>query len=117
MLPIIQIGPVAIQFPGLLLLVGLWWAMSLVEKEAARLKLPGAAVYNAAFFALVFGLVGARLYYAARYFSIYLENPLSLFSLNTSTLSLPAGLLIGLFAAFVYGRRHRLSLFPFTDSP
>ncbi len=116
MFPILQLGPLAIQLPGLFLLVGAWIGLSLAEKEAARLNLSGEAIYNLAFTGLVAGLVGARLVYVARYLSAYLSDPLSLLSLNPATLSPVEGLLIGVLAALVYGARRRLSLRPTLDA-
>ena len=116
MFPILQLGPFAIQVPGLLLLAGVWVGLSLAEKEAARLKLSGEAIYNLAFTGLVAGLVGARLVYVARYLSAYLSDPLGLLSLNPATLSPVEGVLIGALAAIVYGARRRLSLRPTLDA-
>ncbi|MBI3244324.1 MAG: prolipoprotein diacylglyceryl transferase [Chloroflexi bacterium] len=110
MFPILQLGPLAIQTPGLALLIGVWAGLALAEKEAARLKLNPDTIYNLALTGLVGGIIGARLAYAARYFGIYAADPLSLFSLNPATLAPTEGALIGLTAALVYGSRHKLPL-------
>ncbi len=116
MFPILQLGPLAIQVPGLALLIGVWVGLALAEKEATRLKLNPDAVYSLAFTGLVAGVIGARLAYAARYLSIYAAEPLSLFSLNPATLAPTEGMLIGLIAAFVYGQRNKLPLRPTLDA-
>jgi phosphatidylglycerol:prolipoprotein diacylglycerol transferase len=114
--PFIRLGPFLLQLPGLALLVGIWIGSSLAEKEAARLKLNVAAVYNLIFFGLVTGIVGARLAYAARYLSAYLANPLGLLALTPATLSPNVGLVVGLAVAGLYGRRHGLPLRPTLDA-
>jgi prolipoprotein diacylglyceryltransferase len=114
--PFIRLGPFLLQLPGLALLVGIWIGSSLAEKEAARLKLNVAAVYNLIFFGLIAGVVGARLAYAARYLSAYLANPLGLLALTPATLSPNAGLVVGLAVAGLYGRRHKLPLRPTLDA-
>lgn len=116
MLPTLSIGPFVLQTPGLALLAGVYLAMALIEKDAARLKLNKEHVYNMVFWGLVIGIVGARLAYAARYFSVYLQTPLSLFALNPQTLSPVDGALIGLLGAVVYGRRKALPLRPTLDA-
>ncbi len=116
MFPILQLGPLAIQVPGLALLIGVWIGLTLAEKEATRLKLNPDAVYNLALIGLVAGVIGARLAYAARYLSIYAAEPFSLFSLNPATLAPTEGALIGLIAAFIYGQRHKLPLRPTLDA-
>ena len=115
MFPILNIGPLAIQVPGLFLLAGVWVALNLVEREAPRHKVSAADISNLILVGLVAGIVGARLWYAARFLSVYLDNPLSLFSLNPSTLATEEGLLTGLLAAFIYGQRKGLRLWPTLD--
>ena len=115
MFPFLRLGPFLVQLPGLALLLGAWVGAWLAEKEAARFKLDPALVYNLIFYGLVAGVVGARLFYAARYLNIYLANPLSLFALTPATLDPSAGLLIGFAAAALYGRQHNLPLRPTLD--
>lgn len=115
MLPYLRLGPFLIQTTGLALLLGIWTGSWLAEKEAARLKIKPDLVANLIFFGLVGGLVGARLAYAFTYLNAYLVNPLSLFAINTNTLSPVEGLLIGLLVALVYGQRKGLQLRPVLD--
>lgn len=116
MLPFIRLGPFLLQLPGLALLVGVWIGSALAEKEAERLKLNPAEVYNLIFYGLVAGLIGARLAYAAQYLSAYLANPLSLFALTPNTLSPNGGLVIGAAIAALFGWRKRLPLRPTLDA-
>ena len=110
MLPFIRLGPFLLQLPGLALLVGVWIGSALAEKEAERLKLNPADVYNVIFYGLVAGLIGARLAYAAQYLSAYLANPLSLFALTPNTLSPNGGLVIGAAIATLSGWRKKMAL-------
>ena len=110
MFPILQIGPLAIQVPGLALLIGVWVGLSLAETEATRLQMDADAVYRVAFVGLIAGLIGARLAYAAQYLSSYAADPLGLFALNAATLAPSEGILVGLAAAVLYGARRKLRL-------
>ncbi len=108
MLPVLQIGSLALPVPGLALLIGVWVALSMAEREAARLGLDPEAVYRLAAIGLVAGLIGARLAYVAHAPSAYAMDPLGVFSLNTIALAPTDGMLIGTAAAVVYGLRQRL---------
>jgi phosphatidylglycerol:prolipoprotein diacylglycerol transferase len=110
MLPYLSLGPFLLQTSGVALLIGVWIGLSLTEREAVRLQIKPNVVYNMIFLGLVGGIIGARLAYAARYISAYLNNPISLFALNPNTLSPVEGLLIGLLVASIYGWRKGLSL-------
>ena len=116
MYPYLSLGPLVVQLPGLALLAGVYLALLLTEKRAAHLKLNKEHVYNMVFWGLVAGIVGARLAYATRFLSVYLESPLSLLALNPQTLSPVDGILTGLLVAGVYGRRKNLPLRPTLDA-
>jgi phosphatidylglycerol:prolipoprotein diacylglycerol transferase len=90
-------------------------AFNLIEREDPRRKMPTGTISNLVLVGLVAGIVGARLWYALRFFSVYVDNPLSLFSLNPSTLAQEEGILTGLAAALVYGGRKGLSFWLTVD--
>jgi len=116
MYPILQIGPLAIQLPGLLLLVGFWIGTHIAERETARYKLDSGLISNMIFIALAAGIVGARLGYALKYIDLYLSEPLNLLALNPNTLSIMEGIVVGLIAAMIYAQRKGLSLLPTLDT-
>jgi phosphatidylglycerol---prolipoprotein diacylglyceryl transferase len=116
MLPYLSLGPLLLPMASLTLLLGVWLGSWLAEKEAAHLKIQADWVYNLIFIGLIAGLVGARLAYAARFIDAFQENPLGLLALNPATLSLREGLLVGLLAAWIYGRRQGLPLRPVLDA-
>jgi prolipoprotein diacylglyceryl transferase len=116
MYPILQIGPLAIQLPGLLLLAGLWIGTQIAERESARYKLDPGLISNMIFIALAAGIVGARLGYALKYIDLYFSEPLNLLALNPNTLSIMEGIVVGLIAAMIYAQRKGLSLLPTLDT-
>jgi phosphatidylglycerol---prolipoprotein diacylglyceryl transferase len=109
--PFLRIGPFLIQMSGLVLLAGLWIAMTLIEKEANHLRLNASAILNMIFY----GLIGARLVYAVQHLDVYLANPLSLFSLNTNMLNPFGGFVTGVIIAYLFGRQ-KLLLRPTLDA-
>ena len=116
MLPILQVGPLAIQMPGLMLLAGVWVSVSLTDREAPHYSLRASLISNMILIGLVVAILSARLWYAIRFFNIYLDNPLSVFSLNPTTLAPVEGALTGLTAAAYYGYRKGLPLWATLDA-
>ncbi len=82
MFPIFQIGPAALQVPGLVLLAGLWIGLTLSERRARRRGEDRGHLYNLVFISLITGVIGARLSYAATYPNAFTTDPRSLVSLN-----------------------------------
>lgn len=116
MFPILQLGPLAIQLPGLFLLAGVWFATILIERTAPRFKVSPAAVNNMIFYALIAGILGARLGFVLQFLDAYLADPISVLALNPNTLSLPEGVLTGVIIAVIYGQRKGLRFWSTLDA-
>jgi phosphatidylglycerol---prolipoprotein diacylglyceryl transferase len=115
MLPILQIGPVALQLPGLIWLLGLWIGLSLAEHHAILRKENPNNIYNLSLITLISGIIGARLGYAAMYPQAFIADPISLISLNLGLFDISSGLAVGTVAGLVYGRRKFLKLWNTLD--
>jgi len=116
MLPILQIGPLALPAPALILLVGFWIGLDLAEKHAHHFGADPKAIYNLALVAMIAGLVGARFAYAAQSPGPFLENPLNLLTPRPQMLDSAGGTMIGLLAALVYGWLRKLPLWSTLDA-
>jgi phosphatidylglycerol---prolipoprotein diacylglyceryl transferase len=116
MLPVLQIGPLALQTPGLILLAGIWLGLWLAERRAHRHGVEPSHLYNLALVALLSGLVGGRLFYVLFYPSAFAASPRSIFSLNPGLFDIWGAVLAGLMAAFIYGSRKKLTFWPTLDA-
>lgn len=116
MLPILQIGPLAIKLPGLLLLLGLWLGLSLAEKYSHQHRVSPNQVYTITFSALAAAVLSARLVYVLRNISAFTHSPGGIISLNPDLLD-PWGALLG--AVLVTGyfiRRYKLNPWSLCDA-
>jgi len=116
MLPIIQIGPFAIQTQGIVLLLGLWIGLVFAERYASQRGQNPNTLYNLVFISLIFGLIGGRITYIFIYIDIFAKNPSSIFSINPDLFDLIGALAIGLIAGYIYCRRKKVELLPILDS-
>ncbi|MEW5939006.1 MAG: prolipoprotein diacylglyceryl transferase family protein [Chloroflexota bacterium] len=116
MFPILQLGPLAIQTPGLLLLVSIWIGLTLAEKRAPWHNLHAETLDNLVLAALAGFVAGGRLVYAGLNFSSFLASPLDIFSLNYLLFDLVGGLGAALLVAMILGQRKGLSLWPTLDA-
>ena len=104
MIPAINIGPLVLPTAALIYILGAWLSLGLVERAAKWLKVDADKTYGVASTGLVAGLVGARLVFVAIYWRAFSDNLLSVvWPLNTGY-NLWGGLVVGLGAAFFYGR-------------
>lgn len=116
MLPILQIGPLALQAPGLAILFSLWLGLTAAEKFAPRRGIHPETLANLVLVALFSGLVGARLAFAAQNSAAYLASPLSLLSPNASALDAFSGIAAALIIGIIYAQRKNLPLWPTLDA-
>lgn len=116
MLPVVQIGGLAIQTPGLVMLLAVWVVLWLAAREAGRLGLDGEAVYNAGFVTLVVGLLSARLIYILLHLPAYLANPADIISLDLGSFAPLPGAAIGLLAGVAFIAQRRLPWAPLVDA-
>jgi phosphatidylglycerol:prolipoprotein diacylglycerol transferase len=116
MLPVLQVGPVAIPLPGLLLLLGVWVGLSLAERYAVRQGLQPEAIYNLAFLALVVGVLAARLGFVVRFWPAFQDSPLDIFSLNPGLFDGWSGVVGGVLAALIFGQRKGLPFWKTLDA-
>lgn len=116
MFPVLQIGSFALRLPGLFLILGLWLSTFLIDREAPRRGLSAAAINSMIFYALIGGLVGARIGYALQYLDAYLSNPLAFVSLDPNTLSMLEGFVAAGIVSIVFAQRKGLPFWPTLDS-
>jgi prolipoprotein diacylglyceryltransferase len=116
MFPVLNVGPLAIQVPGLVLLIGIWLGLLLSERYSRIHGFPVNVLYNLVFIGLVSGLLGARVMYILRYYEIFAQSPASIISLNPGLLDPFGGAAIGLICMSIYGSRVKINLLPTLDA-
>jgi phosphatidylglycerol---prolipoprotein diacylglyceryl transferase len=108
MLPVLQIGPLALQTYPLSLLLAAWAGLAVGARVATHLGIDGDHIYNAGFAALLAGLIFGRLGHVIAFWPAYSVQPLDIIGLNPRAFALWAALPGAVAAAAWYVRRHRL---------
>ena len=116
MFPVISIGPISFPAPGLILLIGIWVGLTLAERLAPRYQANSQQLYNLVFIVLVSSVIGARLSYVFQNFAAFSQSPLSIFSLNPSSLDPMGGAAIGFVVGLVYTNRKNIPLWVTLDA-
>lgn len=115
MLPIIQIGPLAIQTTGLIILLSIWLGISLAEKSANKRGITTNTLDNLILIGLASGIIGARLIYVIKYIDIFIASPISIISLNPGLLDPFGGVVIAIISMIIYGRKKNLQFWRTMD--
>jgi len=115
MLPYLGILGLAVPVPAFTLLLGLWLALDQIEKKSNLITLDKRFIYNLAFNTLLIGLVGGRVTFFLINPNLFIENPLSIVSLNSDLMNISGAFLSALIFLIITSNRKQTSLFSILD--
>lgn len=116
MFPVIDLGPLALQAAGLILILSLWSGIWLMGVFSNFLGTHTEKIENSIWIGLAAGIVSARIGFLLQNPGFFLEKPLALISLTPSMLNASFGLLAGFLTIFIYAQRQHLPLLPTLDA-
>lgn len=116
MFPTLQLGPLAIQTPGLFLLISVWLGLTLAGKRASWHNLNSDTLDNLVLASLAGFIVGGRLVYVGMNLSAFLAAPLDILSPNYLLFDMFGGLGTALLVGLIYGQRKGLAFWPTLDA-
>ncbi|MFQ5341804.1 MAG: prolipoprotein diacylglyceryl transferase [Anaerolineae bacterium] len=119
---ILQVGPLAIRWYGLLIATGALLAGYIASLEAQRRGLNPDHVWNALMVVLVSGIIGARLYHVISSpagtqagLSYYLQNPAKIIAIWEGGLGIYGAVAGGALGLYLYARYHGLRFWQWAD--
>jgi phosphatidylglycerol:prolipoprotein diacylglycerol transferase len=113
----VDIGTLSIKWYAVLILVGAFSAFYVSQRNLKKLGYPSEMVDDLFFGSLVFGIIGARLWYVLFYdLQTYLADPLSIIMTWQGGMAIQGGLVLGALFAFFFLKRKGLSFLRFADA-
>jgi phosphatidylglycerol:prolipoprotein diacylglycerol transferase len=109
-------GPLTIRTYGFLVALGLFAALHYLVRTAKRKNIPENAILDLVLYAVVAGMIGARLTYVALNWGFYVRHPADIFKIWEGGLVFYGGFLAGAAAVIVFLRqRQELRLWTMAD--
>ena len=112
---IFNIGGFSIRWYSILILSGIIIAYLLANREGKKFKLPKDFIFDLAFWVVIFGIVGARIYYVIFNFRYYKSDLLSIFKVWNGGLAIHGGIIGGLVTLIVYCKIRKVNSFRMMD--
>ncbi|MFQ5928445.1 MAG: prolipoprotein diacylglyceryl transferase, partial [Acidobacteriota bacterium] len=112
---VIQIGPIAIRWYGLLIACAVLIGTLLAQREARRRGEDPEQLVNVAVVAVIAALVGARLYYVLFNWDYYGSNPWKIVAIWEGGLAIHGGLLGGVLVGGIWTWRRNLPTLVYLD--
>ena len=110
-----SIGGISIKWYSVLILTGVLIGYFLAKREGDKFKFPKDFIFDLVFYVMIFGIIGARLYYVIFNFSYYKDNLLEIFKIWNGGLAIHGGIIAGLITLIVYAKKKKVNPVVLTD--
>ena len=104
----LDLGFIKIYWYSLTMLLGVLLGILVAYTEIKRKKLDLKKFQDMAFYAIVFGFIGARCYYVLFNLDYYLSNPLEILMVWNGGLAIHGGIIGAAIAIYIYCRKHNI---------
>ena len=112
---LINIGGLSIRWYSVLILCGILIAIFLAEKEGKKRRLSKDFIFDLAFWVVIFGILGARLYFVVFNFDLYKSDMMEIFRIWNGGLAIHGGILFGFITCLIYCKFKKVKLLEITD--
>lgn len=111
----LDLGFIQIYWYSIFIFLGMLTACILIYREAKRRNINKDFLIDLTFYALIFGIIGARLYYVVFNLSYYLAHPIEIFQIWNGGLAIHGGLFAGLITILLYCKKKKVNAMRILD--
>lgn len=115
MISSVSIGSLKITFYSLCILTGIILAYFLIVKEAKKYGIKKDFVTNLVFWCVIFGIIGARIYYVLFNLDYYATSPLEIIKIWNGGLAIHGGIIAGLITLLLYCKKYNIKSLKMLD--
>lgn len=105
---LVTVGSLEIRWYSALILAACFATLVLAQKEAERFGVKKEFIFNMLFWALIFGVIGARLYYVIFNWDMFSGDYLEIFRVWNGGLAIHGGLIFGLITVVLYCKKYNV---------
>ena len=111
----LDLGFIKIYYYTIFILLAIVSATYLIIKEARKQNIDKDFLINTIYYVIIFGILGARLYYVIFEWDYYVKNPLEIFAIWHGGLAIHGGIIAGLITIIIMTKKHKISILEMTD--
>ncbi|MDP3043123.1 MAG: prolipoprotein diacylglyceryl transferase [bacterium] len=106
---LISFGPINIYWYGLLVVFGILAAIFTALKLAGYYNIKKEVIIDLAFYLVIFGIIGARLYDVLLELPYYLNHPLDIFKIWQGGLAIHGAIIAGIITIWLFAKKRELN--------
>ena len=111
---LITFGPINIYWYGLFIVTGILAALLVILKLAGYYKVDKNIIIDSAFYLIIGGIIGARLFHILLELDYYLQNPLNIFKLWQGGLAIHGAIIAGILLVWQVAKKHKINFWLLT---
>lgn len=111
----ITLGHINIYFYSLCILMGAILALIVIMKEVKKSKIDKDKFYDLAFYTLIFGILGARIYYVIFNMDYYINHIEEIFEIWNGGLAIHGGIIAGLITIYIFTKKNNMKFLKILD--
>ena len=112
---LIELGNIKIYWYSVLILIGVLLGSYIVTKESKRFNISQSKISDMLFYTIIFGIIGARLYYVIFNLDYYINYPIDIIKVWEGGLAIHGGIIAGITYLIYYTKKKNLNLLQITD--
>lgn len=112
---VISLGPINISLYSLCILIGIIFAFVLIRKESKKFNIKDDFISSLIFWCIIFGIVGARIYYVLFNLDYYMKSPIEIIKVWNGGLAIHGGILAGLITLIYFCKKEKVSIIKILD--
>lgn len=112
---LLDLGIIKIYWYSVMILLGIFVGGSLIIKESKKYKIPEDYIINLILFCMIYGIIGARLYYVIFEWSVYSNNLIDIFKIWKGGLAIHGGIIFGLIFIIFYTKKYKVNTWRMLD--
>lgn len=102
----LDLGFIQIYWYSIFIFLGVFFGGLVILRETKRQNINENFIVNLIFYTVIFGLIGARLYYVVFNLDYYLKYPFEILEIWNGGLAIHGGILFGLLTVILYTRKY-----------
>lgn len=112
---IFTIGGFSLRWYSVCIFLGIVFAYILANKESKKFDLPKDFLFDLAFWIIIMGIIGARLYYVIFNFDLFKNDLIEILRVWNGGLAIHGGIIAGFITLVIYCKKRNVNIFRMTD--
>ena len=111
----LDLGFIQIYWYSITMFLGIAVASIVILKEAKKQKINQDFMINLIFYGVVFGLIGARIYYVLFNLDYYTKYPIEMLEIWNGGIAIHGAMIVGLLVVFLYCKKYKANFLKVLD--